>query len=170
MNTLQRENIYEIAVNLDLQSLNALCTTNSFYRNICQDGYFWKLRTQRHYPDTVNLKPDNIPWRDFYLRSEIIQNLNVTIPCGSSLYKLANNIYENKMKAIEVYFNNKLMGKILISHGVCASEIHAKALKLLPSDIHLQKIRIQLLTDVPTIYSSPIFNDITSVMIHSDSI
>ena len=67
MNTLPADvKLYDIALDLNLNDLRHLCTTNRNMRNICNDDNFWRQKTLRDFGDISDINRD--PWRSIYIR------------------------------------------------------------------------------------------------------
>lgn len=66
MHRLPRERDFDILLYLDDKKLSHMCCTDKYYSSICQDDYFWKLRTERYYGMFLHLKKYFDRWKDFY--------------------------------------------------------------------------------------------------------
>ena len=57
----------EILPRLPLQTLINICATNSRLDTLCKDEGLWIARTQSEFPQQARMKPEGIPWKDYYL-------------------------------------------------------------------------------------------------------
>lgn len=67
---LPYEQLFNVMLNLDLQSILNFCNANTFTQNICKDEYFWKIKFERDFPfvDPPFKFGNNTPmWRDSYI-------------------------------------------------------------------------------------------------------
>src|SRR5437868_2858299 len=101
--------LYNIALNTRLSGVISLCSTNREMAKICNDDYYWKLRTEKYYPKFVEIKPKNIKWKEWYkiidydsyeLYLNINDNLEYII---KGIHKIISN--KNKIYAIDSYDN-----------------------------------------------------------------
>ncbi len=96
---LTTDELYEIMINLPIQDLQSLCTTNHFYNNLCSNGDFWKNKLQHdHLPlfnnpislqDYVKIQQANDIKKTY--ENQTYFNINFTNEDLSSI--LSSNIY-----------------------------------------------------------------------------
>ena len=62
-----------VLLQLDLESLEYMCSTNKYFYDICQNDYFWRLKVQHDFGDDVaQLKPLNDTFKkQYYYISDI---------------------------------------------------------------------------------------------------
>ena len=93
MNQLTSNNFFDIAVHTPFNDLLLLCRTNKQFATICDDNYFWKVKTKLDFPNIIPLTYNGI---DQYLSAMYIDQID------SRKYR---GLQEKLRKAVE---NNKI--------------------------------------------------------------
>lgn len=86
--------LFEILVELDIDDIINLCSTNSEYKKICDSNEFWYQKLKYDYPNSLLNKPRNTSYKQWYLR---LSNQNVVA--------LTPIIYGNDVYMAEIYIN-----------------------------------------------------------------
>jgi len=86
MNSLSVDPLTEILLYLEYPELTKTCIADKKIYHLCSNDRFWKLKTQRDYPETINEKEVDESWREFY--------------------------HDRYWKMIKVYHNKTLIDKI----------------------------------------------------------
>ena len=62
---LPHDLLFEILLKITLPTLAKLCPSNQQINTICNDEYFWEIKTKQDYPN--KLRPLNLSWKRFYI-------------------------------------------------------------------------------------------------------
>ncbi len=107
MNTLPTDvQLYQIALNLDLNDLQHFCQTERAVRNICSDDNFWHQKTIRDFGHTANGNAE--PWRLIY-----IQEYEKKCSCKGNMYSSTCRVHKCTCESgkcnrhTNLYFKNK---------------------------------------------------------------
>lgn len=68
METLSRDTVFQLLLNLSGANLLNFCATNTTISSICDErnDYFWRTKVFNDYSNVPN-KPDNLSWKRFYI-------------------------------------------------------------------------------------------------------
>jgi hypothetical protein len=160
---------FEIALNMSLEQLRFYCTSNELFRSICSDQEFWNQRLQNEYPDTIQYKPINMTYGQYYIL-----------------------LAEGKIKFITIVYNNKIIGDIPVFPSDTRSNVFRRLIDIMSSiypdfdpnttsvtlmyftkteDPHLEIATVhsrgglvrQLEFEIPAISNGKLFDDIISM-------
>ena len=70
---LPDELILEVLIRMPLQDLSNVCRTNSRISKLCNDQYFWRLKSEYHFRQCN--KPAKIDWNQYYIEL-VIETFN----------------------------------------------------------------------------------------------
>ena len=110
METTVKDNILQIMLKLDDQSLGRLCSTQQRMNKYCQDEYFWNKRfTNRFGKIAGQYKPKDRSWRDHYVH--VVSDLRTFAKDPWSFFNeinwnLRDNNFEELGEGTEKYHNN----------------------------------------------------------------
>lgn len=105
MNQLAPDNLYEIALNVNLESLMHWCLSSSMYNKICNNETFWRQRIG------ISTKPSTMTWKKFAIALE--RNLFKIIPLflkGTLLgqvYLLKSDTFVNLLDQLLALYQKK---------------------------------------------------------------
>lgn len=113
---LNSELAYEIALNMPLYELKNFCSTSQQYSDICRDEEFWRLRTQKDFPEFMNSKRAE-SWRNFYFRITDIVNFLIMHPQDPLRSNMTNrdvvkDILQGRAKFIDLHIGGHKGAKI----------------------------------------------------------
>jgi len=92
---------YEIFYYLPIESVLNACQSDPILSDICNDDTFWMNKFKYDYDQYIDLKPDNITWKQVYM-----------------------DLAKNNVKIIPLYFRGQELFDIWISKNNTDKEIH----------------------------------------------
>ena len=105
MDTLPKDLLFSLAMELDLPSLLRFCRSSKIVNEkVCKQDDIWKYKLNKEFPDYLNLKVKNKSFREIYT---LLYNLNIVkqkLERKESIYELYNlqTLYLNNIQLEEI--------------------------------------------------------------------
>ena len=90
MEKLNKDELFTLALHLDLPSLLSFCSSNkNIERNVCQRDDIWIYKLKKDFPDYKNLKVEK-SFKDLYKILYSLSQLKTKLKRRESIYELSN--------------------------------------------------------------------------------